>query len=534
MVFRVGLLVLSLAAVASGWWWLGQPVALPEAARAEGGKFGCMSYAPFRDGQTPLDLTTHIPAAQIDDDLKRLSAMTLCVRTYSVHLGSDQVVPIAQTHGLKVLLGIWIGRDREFNRKQIATAIDLANRYPQVIRAIVVGNEVLLRGEQSPEALADTIRAVKSRVAVPVTYADVWEFWLRNPKLADAVDFITIHILPYWEDMPIAADIAADHVVSIYRRLANAFPGREILLGEVGWPSAGRMREGALPSPVNQARVLQEVIARAHAEKFPVNVIEAFDQAWKRRFEGTVGGHWGLFDGATRAPKFLWGQPVSNHPKWQTWAALGGLLAAASFLAAAVSERRRSAASGLAWLGVAAIAVAGGLLFGLSLEAALVESLGWGGALRSLALCAVALAAPILTAGMLTRGSPAPSFARIFAAPLPLPSLSLESAGGMIFAVAVAMAVQAALGLVFDARYRDFPTAPLSIAVIAYGVLRIAGTGVAGKLPLAEGVTAALLALSAIFIVIHETLANWQAVWLSAALVGLAAILASARDAPAP
>ncbi len=89
---------------------------------------------------------------------------------------------------------------------------------------------------------------------MPVTYADVWEFWLRNRELAAAVDFITIHILPYWEDFPIPARDAARHVDAIRKQVVAAFPGKEILLGEFGWPSAGRMREGALPSPANQAR----------------------------------------------------------------------------------------------------------------------------------------------------------------------------------------------------------------------------------------------------------------------------------------
>ena len=62
----------------------------------------------------------------------------------------------------------------------------------------MVGNEVLLRGEMSATDLANTIRAIKARVKVPVTYADVWEFWLRNTEIANVVDFITIHILPYW------------------------------------------------------------------------------------------------------------------------------------------------------------------------------------------------------------------------------------------------------------------------------------------------------------------------------------------------
>ena len=74
------------------------------------------------------------------------------------------------------------------------------------------------------------------------------------------------------------------------------FPGKEILIGETGWPSQGRMREGALPSRTNQARVVSEILDTAKREGFRVNLIEAYDQPWKRQLEGTVGGYWGLFD----------------------------------------------------------------------------------------------------------------------------------------------------------------------------------------------------------------------------------------------
>ena len=82
------------------------------------------------------------------------------------------------------------------------------------------------------------------------------------------------------------------------------------------------MREGALPSPVNQARVMHEVLAHARRENFRVNLIEAYDQPWKRQLEGTVGGHWGIYNAYRRQPKFAWGGAVSNHPHWR-WQAAG-------------------------------------------------------------------------------------------------------------------------------------------------------------------------------------------------------------------
>ena len=51
----------------------------------------------------------------------------------------------------------------------------------------------------------------------------------------------------------------------IRKQVAAAFPGKEILIGETGWPSHGRMRDGALPSRINQARFISEILDRAQA-----------------------------------------------------------------------------------------------------------------------------------------------------------------------------------------------------------------------------------------------------------------------------
>ena len=219
--------------------------------------------------------------------------------------------------------------------------VGLTKEYPGVITSVVVGNEVLLRGEMTTSDLAATIRSVKSQVAVPVTYADVWEYWLRNREVYDAVDFVTIHILPYWEDFPIRAKYAAAHVDAIRKRMAVAFPGKEILIGETGWPSQGRMREGALPSRTNQARVVSEILRLAKQENFRVNLIEAYDQPWKRQLEGTVGGYWGLIDSVQRALKYPPGEAISNFPFWKLQMGCGMALSVFVFGAAWLTLRRR-------------------------------------------------------------------------------------------------------------------------------------------------------------------------------------------------
>jgi exo-beta-1,3-glucanase (GH17 family) len=522
------------AAVISVWWWLGTPVAMPASPLSPGEKLYCVSYAPFRGSQTPFDPATRIEANQIEEDFTRLSRLTDCVRTYSSDLGIDQVPEIARRHGLKVMLGLWVHREASQTEREIAVVVALAKRYPDVIRSIVVGNESLLRGEIAPDALANVIRGVKAQVPVPVTYADVWEFWLRAREVSDAVDFITIHILPYWEDFPIPADAAAAHVAAIRRKVAEVFPGKEILIGEVGWPSAGRMREGALPSPANQARVIHDVLAAAKREKFHVNVIEAFDQPWKEQQEGTVGGHWGFLDASTREFKFQWGEAVSDHPRWRLRAGQGVALAALVFAAALAARGRKprpDRPERRSWLAVAVIAVVSGTLVGWAIENVPIESLGLGGWLRSLAMTGLAIAAPMACAGGVMRQASIPGFWRVLGGRDNRPTDPLVFALGALFVALTVIAVQVALGLVFDPRYRDFPFAPLTATAVPFLVLSWTGWRPGGRRGTAETVAGAVLAASAAYIALNEALNNWQALWLCAAGATIAITLSRSRDA---
>ena len=293
-----------------------------------------MSYAPFRKHQTPWNSTAIISPEQIAEDLAELAKVSKCIRTYSVENGLDKVPELASRVGLKVILGIWLGRDRAKNAQLIDTALSAAEQHRDVVTALMVGSEVLLRGEMLASDLRKIILSVKARTSIPVSYADVWEFWLRYQELSDAVDFVTIHILPYWEDLPVRAEDAAAHVDDIRRQVALAFPGKEILIGEAGWPSKGRMRDGARPSRINQARFISGLLDRSRQQNYRVNLFEAYDEPWKRQWEGTVGAHWGLFDGETRALKYPPGIAISNYPFWKLQLGFGLVLSIAVFAVA--------------------------------------------------------------------------------------------------------------------------------------------------------------------------------------------------------
>ena len=531
MVRSLILFALVASAVVAVWHGLGKRHPVPASPIGPDEKLTCISYAPFHDGQAPFMLNLAIPESQIEGDLKQLAEITSCVRTYAAMGPQGAVTRLAAKHGLAVLQGIWLNRNRADNRREIEAALALAKAYPETIKALIVGNEALLRGELSESDVRAYLEEVRQRSGLRSTYADVWEFWLEHRELASATDFITVHILPYWENNPVAAEKVGAHLRDVMLRVREAFPGKEILIGEVGWPSAGRMREAALPSPLNQARAVSEVVAAAKEQGWRVNIIEAYDQHWKRVLEGTVGGHWGLYDDRTRALKFRFGEPVSNHPDWMIKAGLGVGAAALAFMSLGLGGLGRGARGWRRDLGAAVIALASGLTFGLAATNLAIENALPGESARAVIMLALALAVPMAGAFALGKGLELPGFAMALD---PNQWRGPARDGAILAALLVATVVAAihvALGLVFDARYRDFPFAALTGPVTALAV--VAFTSARGGLQpgTAEIAAACVLTGSALFIIANEGASNWQAVWVALLFVALALTVLQARGA---
>ena len=524
----VSLLLVAAALTVAAWAWLGRPIDLPPAPEA---KLHCASYTPFRGSQSPMIPTLVIPKAQITEDLKQLRSVTDCVRTYAVNQGLDQVVPVAAELGMQVLLGIWIGRNPADNEAQIETAIALAKAHPDTVKAIIVGNEVLLRGEQTGETLATLAARVHQETGLPVTYADVWEYWLRAPQvLKDSVDFITIHVLPYWEDDPLPVGEAVAHLDDIVAKVRAEFPGRKVMVGETGWPSAGRWRENAAPSIVNEARYLREFLVYAKAHDVDYNFIEAFDQPWKRWQEGTAGGYWGLFN-ENRTPKFSWTDPVSEFPDWPLRAALSvalglGILVLTRFWRHDAGWRTR------------ALTALGAMLTGTLLVLHFAH--GWAVArndwewLLECLIGLLAFATAVLLIGVALAGRLRDAGGSLLEAivwlrrPFRLPTIR-ESVALLRLAALVGGAT-VSLGLCFDFRYRDFPIEAYLAPALFFLVVDCARRGLftAQADRREEAVLGLLLAGMAVFVFVNETPLNlesdlWCGLTLLLALPGIGA-----------
>ncbi|MGE5517891.1 MAG: exo-beta-1,3-glucanase [Bacteroidota bacterium] len=323
------LLFVFVTALASfaGWWGFNRPIPVGLTFNEP---FPSVSFAPFRRGQSPISKDYPSPQ-QIDEDLHSLVGVAKGVRTYTSREGMEVVPELARKYGIEVTHSAWLGKKLDVNAAEVDNLIAAANQYPDSIKRVIVGNEVLLRQDLKPDELIAYIRKVRAAVKQPVSYADVWAFYLRYPEVAQEVDFITIHILPYWEDEPIGVEGAAEHIVKIYRLMQEKFPGKPILIGEAGWPTKGRNRGPAAVNMESAAKFVRTLTKVSKENGFDYNVVEAFDQPWKAKLEGTVGAFWGVVD-VNRDVKFTMSGPVQDNPNWVTHGALSVLLGALATL----------------------------------------------------------------------------------------------------------------------------------------------------------------------------------------------------------
>ena len=495
------------------WWWPNRLQDPLPGTHAQ--KFNSLSYEGYRTGESPLT-DRFATAAEVDEDLSLLAPITRGIRTYAAIEGPYDIAAIAQRHGLKMWQGVWLGTDRAKNKLEMSRAIDLAHRYPDTIERLVVGNEVLLRRDLPPAELAADIDRVRAAVHQPVAYADVSDFWDQFPQIADHVDVVMIHLLPYWEDVPTGIGHAVATIGSLYDHFSTLLPAKRISIGETGWPSCCRQRRDALPSRINQARFLRGFIALAAKKHFDYNFFEAFDEDWKYENEGIVGANWGLFS-AARADKIPPSGPLSENPLWPRYAAIG---VGVTWLLAWLGRRNTSAhqtallaatlggAISLAWADWAPVT------YDIHVNLAACVNLFGQGLLAALAMRRLAGLAP---------PDPARTGAQATWRVIALLRLRRPGWHGLFedlsFVFVWAAAVDQLL-LVFDPRYREFPVATYAVPLVVTAARATLGDLPRGTGRREEALLACTLGLGAIASAVQEGALNTQSLtWNACALV---------------
>ena len=278
-----------------------------------------ISYGAFRDGEAPGDVTSK---ENILEDLQILAPRWKLIRLYGADPQSLQILEVIEENDLpiRVMQGIWLdgNKSAEENEEQVRLAIEYANRFPDIIVAVNVGNEILVDWSyhrlDDIDFVIDKIRQVRAGVEQPVTVADDYNFWNKPPaqRVAAELDFICLHAYAFWNDKTL--DIAMQWTEEIYDDIQSRHPEHKIAYCETGWPTSRVYDDGSYEGGLigKAGEPEQEVFFTRYDEWVDKNNVisfyfTSFDEQWKGGFDGEnpmdkAEKHWGLYF-SDRTPK---------------------------------------------------------------------------------------------------------------------------------------------------------------------------------------------------------------------------------------
>ncbi len=334
-----------------------------------------ISYGGYREITREIQPTI----AQLKEDMLILNAMGVkLLRTYNVHLDQaanlliaiDELKKEKPEFEMYVMLGAWIDaknawtdepdrirdQDGKRNESEIARAIELTNKYPEIVKIIAVGNEAMVKWAWEyyvePSIIlkwVSYLQNLKAEGKLPtdlwITSSDNFASWGGGDesyhvddleKLISAVDFLSVHTYPmhdthynpvFWgisedeldlsdiEKVDLAMERALNYSIkqfnSVKKYMESLGVDKPIHIGETGWATISNEfygADGAKAIDEYKSGVYFESI-RNWSNKNNVSVFyfEAFDEKWKdaANQQGSE-NHFGLINLQSEAKYALW------------------------------------------------------------------------------------------------------------------------------------------------------------------------------------------------------------------------------------
>jgi exo-beta-1,3-glucanase (GH17 family) len=323
-----------------------------------------------RDSQPTLN--------QIKDDLKILHALGIrVVRTYNVQLPHASNIAKAiselkttdKSFEMYMMLGAWIdcknawtelepdhSVESEANADEIARAVELANKYPDIIKILAVGNEAMVRWAASyfvqPEVILKWVthlQDLKAEGKLPkdlwITCSDDYVSWGGGDasyhtedleKLFKVVDYVSMHTYPYHNShynpqfwgvpeseqdltdiekidnaMNRALKFAQKQYDSVVGYMKSIGVNKPVHIGETGWATVSNGYYGPKGSRATDEykEAKYHELMRDWTNKSGISCFyfEAFDEPWKDAHnpQGSE-NHFGLFTVEGKAKYALW------------------------------------------------------------------------------------------------------------------------------------------------------------------------------------------------------------------------------------
>lgn len=340
-------------------------------------KYLAISYGGYREKSREENQPT---IAQLKEDLKLMHAIGIRIlRTYNVQPNLPHAANVLEAISqlkkedanfeMYVMLGAWIdclnawtdkepdhNLESEANEGEIARAVALATKYPEIVKVIAVGNEAMVKWAASyfvqPEVILKWVNHLQDLKKIGKLSKDLWitssddfSCWGGGDsiyhtkdleKLIKAVDYISTHTYPYhnshhnsefWKvpeneqnlsdiekvdaAMLRSKEFAINQYNNVKKYMKSLGVNKPVHIGETGWATISNGYYGKNGSRATdeykQGLYYKSVREWTNDNSISCFYFEAFDEQWKdaNNADGSE-NHFGLINLKGEAKYALW------------------------------------------------------------------------------------------------------------------------------------------------------------------------------------------------------------------------------------
>lgn len=265
-----------------------------------------INYSGYRKNQSPLN-GTYPTKKEILEDLLILEGEFYYLRIYDCSKHAYRTLEVIEENNLnfKVMLGLFMSAEenhvdhpffyvhkkeilkenKAINEDRINEIIYLGNKYEDIVSSISVGNEtrsIWNNNRVSEERLIYAVKKIQSKLDIPVTFCEEYQHWINGlDKLAQEVDFISLHTYPAWQGSKI--EDALEIAVKNYNQVKKKYPDKLCIITETGWPTSSHGARIKIEDATIENQVIynNEITNWGKENNILIYLFEAFDEPWK-------------------------------------------------------------------------------------------------------------------------------------------------------------------------------------------------------------------------------------------------------------
>lgn len=260
-----------------------------------------IGYSPFQGDQSP-NYGTYPTTDEMSYDLTNsLTFLASEIRTFGMSGNQSNIPGLCAAYNIKCFPCAYLNPDDPTeNTNELNALIAVANANYPTTRGLIIGTEPLRIG-YDPNLLISNIDYVRAatHTNIPLGIAEVPDILADYTDVVADLDFVMINVHPYYAEVTITN--AAIWTIQNWQYFCSEFPGKNVLIGETGWPTAGTnvywTNPEVVTSVATQAKYLSDFTAMAREYGIEYFIFSYRDEPWEiQGGGGTVEQNWGLLD----------------------------------------------------------------------------------------------------------------------------------------------------------------------------------------------------------------------------------------------